>query len=93
MRVIIQDDYDKCSVWAANHIAKRINEFAPTEENQGDTVVLHAYPLIDAELAFYANGVKLTQTYADYDYWEYVFIMPDDDVVITHEITDGFLPD
>ena len=30
MRVIIQDDYDKCSVWAANHIAKRINDFNPT---------------------------------------------------------------
>lgn len=33
MRVIIQDDYDKCSVWAANHIAKRINDFAPTKES------------------------------------------------------------
>ncbi|MCR5699591.1 MAG: glucosamine-6-phosphate deaminase [Treponemataceae bacterium] len=30
MRVIIQDDYEKCSIWAANHIAKRINDFAPT---------------------------------------------------------------
>ena len=30
MRVIIQEDYDKCSVWAANHIAKRINDFNPT---------------------------------------------------------------
>ena len=32
MRLIIQNDYDKCSVWAANHIAKRINDFAPTPE-------------------------------------------------------------
>ena len=32
MRVIIQDDYDKCSVWAANHIAKRINDFNPTSK-------------------------------------------------------------
>ena len=32
MRLIIQNDYDKCSVWAANHIAKRINDFAPTAE-------------------------------------------------------------
>lgn len=30
MRLIIQNDYDACSVWAANHIAKRINDFAPT---------------------------------------------------------------
>lgn len=67
--------------------------FIPTEARAGDTVVLRADPLMDADLAFYANGVKLTQTYADYDYWEYVFIMPDEDVVITHEITNGFLPD
>lgn len=32
MRVIIRPDYEKCSVWAANHIAKRINDFKPTEK-------------------------------------------------------------
>ena len=67
--------------------------FAPTEAKPGDSVVLRTNPIMDADLTFYANGVKLTQTYADSDYWEYVFIMPDEDVVITHEITDGFLPD
>ncbi|MFI3258374.1 MAG: glucosamine-6-phosphate deaminase, partial [Spirochaetales bacterium] len=30
MRVIIQNNYDECSQWAANHIAQRINDFAPT---------------------------------------------------------------
>ena len=70
-----------------------IEGFAPTSAKPGDTVVLRTNPLMDADLAFYANGVKLTQTYADSDYWEYVFTMPDGDVVITHEITDGFLPD
>ncbi len=30
MRVIIRDDYDGCAVWAANHIARRINEAKPT---------------------------------------------------------------
>ena len=70
-----------------------IEGFAPTEAKPGDTVVLRTYRLMDANLAFYANGVKLTLTYADYDYWEYVFIMPDEDVVITHKITNGFLPD
>ena len=70
-----------------------IENFSPTTVKTGDTVVLRTYPLMDADLAFYANGVKLTQTHADSDYWEYVFIMPDEDVVITHEITDGFLPD
>ena len=32
MRVIIEPNYEKMSQWAANHIAKRINEFNPTEE-------------------------------------------------------------
>ena len=67
--------------------------FVPTEANPGDTVVLRTNPIMDADLAFYANGVRLTQTHADSDYWEYIFTMPDEDVVITHEITDGFLPD
>jgi glucosamine-6-phosphate deaminase len=30
MRVIIRNNHDECGVWAANHIAKRINDFAPT---------------------------------------------------------------
>ncbi len=30
MRLIIQDNYDECSKWAANHIASRIRDFAPT---------------------------------------------------------------
>lgn len=30
MRLIIQNNYDECVVWAANHIARRINDFAPT---------------------------------------------------------------
>ncbi len=30
MRVIIKDDYATCTEWAANHIAFRINSFAPT---------------------------------------------------------------
>jgi len=30
MRVIIKDDYADCTEWAANHIAHRINTFAPT---------------------------------------------------------------
>ncbi len=32
MRVIVRPDYDACSVWAANHIAKRIIDAAPTAE-------------------------------------------------------------
>ncbi|MFH1372121.1 MAG: glucosamine-6-phosphate deaminase, partial [Planctomycetota bacterium] len=31
MRVIIQPGYELVSKWAANYVAKRINEFAPAE--------------------------------------------------------------
>ncbi len=67
--------------------------YAPTEAKPGNTVQLRAYPIIDADLVLYANGVKLIQTYADYDFWEYIFTMPNEDVVITYEIIDGFLPE
>ena len=32
MRVIIESDYQSLSDWAANHVAKRINEFRPTAD-------------------------------------------------------------
>ena len=64
--------------------------YAPKRANPGDTVVLRTGTIMDADLVFYANGVKIKQTKADSDYWEYVFTMPDEDVVITHDIIGGF---
>ena len=32
MRVIIESDYRSLSEWAANYVAKRINEFQPSSE-------------------------------------------------------------
>ncbi len=32
MRLIIQNNYDECSVWVANHIATRIRDFSPTSK-------------------------------------------------------------
>ena len=32
MRLIIENDYQKMSKWAAEHVIKRINEFNPTPE-------------------------------------------------------------
>ena len=66
--------------------------YAPTKASPGDTVVLRTGPIMDADLDFYANGVKCKQTHADSDYWEYVFTMPDEDVVITSDIIGGFEP-
>ena len=34
MRVIIQNDYQKMSQWAANHVIDRINQFQPTAEKK-----------------------------------------------------------
>ena len=65
--------------------------YAPKRANPGDTVVLRAGPIMDADLDFYANGVKLENTHNDSDYWEYTFIMPDEDVVITHKMSGGFI--
>lgn len=33
MRVIINNNYDEMSTWAANHIVERINDFVPTAEH------------------------------------------------------------
>ena len=33
MRVIMKKDYDACSAWVANHIARRIVDYNPTESN------------------------------------------------------------
>ena len=63
--------------------------YAPTKASPGDTVVLRTGPIMDADLDFYANGVKCKQTHADSDYWEYVFTMPNEDVAITSEISGG----
>ena len=69
-----------------------IDGYAPKRAKPGDTVVLRTAPIMDANLDFYANGVKLENTLNDSDYWEYTFIMPDEDVVITHDIIGGFGP-
>lgn len=34
MRLIIQPDYELLSQWAANYVARRINEAKPTEKNR-----------------------------------------------------------
>ena len=33
MRVIIKKDYDACSAWVAQHIARRIVNYNPSESN------------------------------------------------------------
>ena len=87
--------FEKYSITYADKETERLlhDGYVPKRANPGDTVVLRAGPIMDADLYFYANGVQIENTHNDSDYWEYVFIMPDEDVVITHKITNGFLPD
>ena len=66
--------------------------YSPDSAKEGDTVILRTGPIMDAELELYVNGVKINQTHADYDYWEYVFTMPGEDVTVTKKVVEGFLP-
>lgn len=34
MRLIIKDNYNDCSLWAANYIAYKIQTFRPTPKNR-----------------------------------------------------------
>lgn len=86
--------FAKYSITYADKETERLlhDGYVPRRANPGDTVVLRAGPIMDADLYFYANGVQIENTHNDSDYWEYTFIMPDEDVVITHDIIGGFGP-
>ena len=45
MRVIIESDYQALSQWAANYVAKRINQAKPTAENRLFWACLPVLPL------------------------------------------------
>lgn len=57
MRVIIRPDYDKCSVWAANYIAYKINGFRPTAERP----FVLGLPTGSTPLGTYRELIKLYQ--------------------------------
>ena len=63
-----------------------LDDYSPKWAKPGDTVVLRAYPIMDAGLILYANGVEITVVESDFEYWEYAFTMPDEDVVISYKI-------
>ena len=81
--------FAKHSITYADKETERLlhDGYAPKWANPGDTVVLRAGPIMDADLYFYANGEPIKNTHNDSDYWEYTFIMPDEDVIITHEMS------
>lgn len=80
MRVIIEPDYDKMSLWAANHIVKRINEFNPTKNKPfvlglptGSTPILTYKILIE----FYEQGKISFKNVVTFNMDEYVGIPED----------------
>ena len=68
-----------------------IDGYAPSSAKAGETVVIRTHPLMDVNLILYANGVKTSKTHSDSDYWEYTFVMPEENVVITRDIVGGMI--
>jgi len=57
MRVIIQDDYENLSLWAARHIANRIRAYRPTKENP----FVLGLPTGSSPLGTYAELIRLNK--------------------------------
>lgn len=57
MRLIIKDDYDKCSEWVANYVATKINQAAPTQ----DKPFVLGLPTGSTPLGTYKNLIKLNK--------------------------------
>lgn len=57
MRLIIQPDYEQLSLWAANYVAARINEFNPTPERP----FVLGCPTGSSPLGLYRNLIRLNK--------------------------------
>ena len=57
MRLIIQPDYERLSLWAANYVAARINEYKPTAERP----FVLGCPTGSSPLGLYRNLVRLNK--------------------------------
>lgn len=60
--------------------------YRPICADAGDIITLRTGPVMDADLNLYYNNIKIEQTHAGSDYWEYQFIMPAENVYITNKI-------
>ena len=60
----------------------------------GETVSVKIKSATDLGFLLFVNGERVMPELNDnYEYWEFVFTMPDKDVVIDFKTYDGFLPD
>ena len=57
MRVIIEPNYDLVSKWAANYVARKINDFAPGEDN----LFVLGLPTGSSPLGMYRELIKLNK--------------------------------
>ncbi|MBO4653039.1 MAG: PASTA domain-containing protein [Lachnospiraceae bacterium] len=57
----------------------------PTSATPGYTVRITTQVLMDADIHVYANGEEIEKTNSDSDGWEYTFVMPSTDVLVTAE--------
>ena len=55
----------------------------PLKAKPGDIVEIKTEVLFDADIHVYVDGVELSKSHYDSDYWGYSFTMPDKNVVVT----------
>ena len=55
----------------------------PANAKSGERVSVRTSVLYDADIHFFLDGEELNKSYAESDYWEWSFVMPDREVTIT----------
>lgn len=63
----------------------------PKKARSGKIIEIKTDVIMDADIDITVNGQSISKSHYDSDYWGYTFIMPNDDVEIAIEISDGFI--
>lgn len=79
-------------------IVDKYNEFIDKPNREyfvaGMVITIHCYPIMDADLVMYINGVRIgiqktVKTNDGHYIWEYSFTVPEEDIVITFAMSGG----
>jgi hypothetical protein len=79
-------------------IVDKHNEFIDKPNREyfvaGMTITIHCYPIMDADLVMYINGKRIGIQHSvegedGYYIWEYSFTVPEEDIVVTFEMSGG----
>ena len=65
---------------------KELFTLMPDRSNAGEQVEIRTRVLYDADLHVSVDGLEITKSHSDSDYWGYTFTMPDADVKVTAEM-------